>query len=83
MSKPIPIETVFTTVHGYDVVIEIFRTRPRGFRGRWSCCDLPARGGSGVVSNDINQVIAANKMNAYAGVGGYLHKRKDFEEPTA
>ena len=70
------------TVRGHQVVIEIFRAQPRGFRGSWSCLDLPCFGASGVVDTDIDNVIAVNEGNAFADLGNYLES-DEREQPSA
>ena len=69
MSKPKPVAQVYRTIHGATVVIEIFRNRPRGFYGRWSCPDPNCKGSSGAVGHDIDAAIGFNEMSAATRIG--------------
>ena len=68
MSDKKPVAVVSRTIHGRDVLIEVFREAGE-FRGRWTCQSPPLSGGSSKYSDSIEKAVLLNEVNAHAGIG--------------
>jgi hypothetical protein len=82
MSEPIPVRTEEMTVDGQKVTIYVCRAKNSAgrYQGHWICHSLPfCSGGSSISDDDIDQILIANRMNAFGGFRSKLERLKRSE----